>query len=76
MLQFNVTIDTTDIIDNIIELKAIWNYENWNKERGMHHHQLEFADEWGVDLAEILTPWGFCYNFNIIDAKDLFNIER
>jgi hypothetical protein len=70
LVQFNLTIDTEDVLDYIKNLTWDWTdpykYVNNN----------DFDDDFGIDFAAIVGPLGICYNFNMVEAVDLFYLEK
>lgn len=76
LTNFNISIDANDVVDYIVALKRTWHADFWTEKYGGFDNQMDFANEYGVVLAEIITPWGFCYCFNLIDADKLFHLDR
>jgi hypothetical protein len=68
LVSYNLSIGTEDVVDFIRNLTLIWNNKNF-------FQVINFDDTFGVRFAEILGPHGFCYSFNIIDAKELYNLD-
>jgi hypothetical protein len=66
--QFNLTIDTDDILTYLEKLHMPWEIPGFT--RGAH-----FDDFYGVFYAKIIGSAGFCYDFNMIEAQDLFNLD-
>jgi hypothetical protein len=66
MTDYNLTIDTDDVFDFIKKLIWDWRTAEYN---------FCFNDVYGIDFAEIVGPTGFCYNFNLIQSEDLYNLE-
>jgi hypothetical protein len=69
LLSYNLTIGTEDVLDYLKKLLIPWKQKNYIR-------QANFDDFYGVDFATTLGPTGFCYNFNMIDAQDLYNLDR
>jgi hypothetical protein len=69
LAKYNLTIDTADVVDYIRILST-----NWTEK----HTRLTsyFDDYYGTDFAAIISPFGFCYNFNLIEADRLFEINQ
>jgi acid-sensing ion channel, other len=67
LADFNLTIDTADVLEYIRNLTWIW--------RGIGLPSIDFDDQYGIEFAQIVTPSGLCENFNLILANDLFNTE-
>jgi hypothetical protein len=66
LVSYNLTIDKEDLLHFIELLSYDWN-ENERFAR------ISFDDFYGVDFAPIPAPSGICYNFNMIDAEDLYH---
>lgn len=43
---------------------------------GYGHHGAYFLQRDIIDIAEVITPWGFCYTFNVVEQTDLFNVDK
>lgn len=71
LLSYNLSIDVSDVIDYIRNLT--W---KWAKKDSGIYQEADFDDYFGINFAEIIGPYGFCYTFNIIDAEDLFHLEK
>jgi hypothetical protein len=69
LAQYNLTIDANDVLDYMSKLKFSWHTSD-------NGYIAYFDDFWGVDLAEISGPTGFCYNFNMLQAEDFFHLNR
>jgi hypothetical protein len=67
LLPYNLTIDANDVLHYIKKLSFVW--------KDFANHMI-FDDQYAVELAEIVGPTGFCQNFNLILAADLFNLEH
>lgn len=76
LTKYNITINADDVVDYLVKLKRFWHTEKWIKNYGHFANKMDFANEFGVSIAEIITPWGFCYCFNVIDAIELFRLDR
>jgi hypothetical protein len=68
LVPFNLTIDTNDVLEYMENLLLVWDLGGFIK-------MANFDDFYGVDFALIVGPSGFCYNFNMIDADELFNLD-
>jgi hypothetical protein len=66
LVPFNLTIDTADVLSYIDKLSYKWDY--WN-------NFATFDDFFGIDFASMIGPAGFCFNFNMIDALELFHLD-
>ena len=66
LLQFNISIETEDILIFI---------DNLTYHLQKEHKIVHFDDFFAVEFAKIIGPNGFCYTFNIIEPNDLFNLE-
>lgn len=80
LLQRNISVDTSDLIDYIRKASRIWTdpdvevYENTGFIN--FKHQVDFKNKYWVDFAEVLTEKGFCYSSNIVDAAEMFRLEK
>jgi hypothetical protein len=68
LAQFNMTIDAEDVVDYIRILST-----EWTESLVLTSY---FDDYYGIDFAAILSPAGFCYNFNLVEAHRLFKINQ
>lgn len=68
LVPYNLTIDVVDVLDYIKNL-------TWNWMDRKLFHVINFDDYYGIDFAEIVGSTGFCYNFNMIDADELFHLD-
>lgn len=66
LLQFNVSIDTKDVLTYIRNMTF-----DWSK----NYRYAHFDDRFAIEYSEIIGPYGFCYTFNIIEANDLFELQ-
>lgn len=66
LIDYNITIPTDDLMDYISLLNP--------------HFQWKmiaiFSKKYGMTFAKMITPWGYCHSFNILDAKDLLNLNK
>jgi hypothetical protein len=78
LAQYNLTIDTSDVVDYMRKAIRVWTLEFQKriKDFGGYDHEMQFANQFGVYLAEILTSRGFCFSFNVVDAQELFRLEE
>lgn len=76
LTNFNISIDAIDVVDYIKALKRTWHTGEWVEPFGKFDNAMDFANEFGVAVLEIITSWGFCYSFNVIDADKLFHLDR
>jgi hypothetical protein len=65
LVSYNLTIDTEDVRFLIKKLSYDWP----NK---FYASDAFFNDHYGINFAPIPAPSGICYNFNMIDAEDLY----
>lgn len=68
LVPFNLTIDADDVLVYIKNLT--W---DWRDTKLIHYN--DFDDDYGIDFAAIVGSRGICYNFNMVEAVDLFNLE-
>ncbi|CAO1412869.1 unnamed protein product [Diamesa serratosioi] len=64
--DYNITIPTDDLMDYILILNRFIRWEM----------SASFAKKYSINFAKIITPWGYCSTFNILDAKDLLNLNN
>jgi hypothetical protein len=38
--------------------------------------EVSWRDRFAAPISKILTKWGFCFNFNLLPADEMFNTER
>jgi hypothetical protein len=69
LVPFNLTIDTDDVQKYVKHLT--WDWTNPSLK-----HEIHFDDYYSVDFAEILGASGICYNFNLVDSKKLFHLNK
>lgn len=69
LVQYNMMIDTSDVIDYIKDLT--WDWTEYYK----YLPYLHFDNYYGVEMAEIIGPLGVCYTFNIKDSQELFHLN-
>jgi hypothetical protein len=68
LVPYNLSIETYDVLNYIKILTWDWD--------GAMMHTIHFDDYYGIDFAEIIGQSGFCYNFNMVNASDLFHLEK
>jgi hypothetical protein len=68
LLSFNLTIDTEDVLDYLKKLHSNWQMRGYMR-------LAHFDNFYGIDFALVVGSAGFCYNFNMIESADLFNLE-
>jgi hypothetical protein len=66
--QFNLTIDSKDILTYMKKLHTPWQVDSVTRD-------AHFDDFYGVFFAMIIGTSGFCYNFNMIESQNLFNLN-
>jgi hypothetical protein len=67
LVGYNLSIDTSDIINSISHLNFLW--DEMKLRKGF------FMDHYAIDFAAIPGASGICYNFNMVDAHDLYHLE-
>jgi len=69
LLSYNISIDTSDVVEYIRKL-----------DRPMHGRLFDsefyFLEQFIVNLTEVFTHRGVCYDFNIVDSSKLFHLDR
>jgi hypothetical protein len=68
LVPYNLTIDAGDVLEYMENLTYIWMDQTFTK-------QVEFDDLYNVNLSLVAGPSGFCYNFNMVNASDLFHLD-
>jgi hypothetical protein len=68
LVPFNLTIDVENVIEYLKKLLVEWNDKNIAK-------LANFEKKYGIDFALVVGPSGFCYNFNMVNSHELFNLE-
>lgn len=68
LLEYNLTIETEDVLGYLRKLHLYFIRD------GFFNH-VNFDNYYGIDFAFVVGPSGFCYNFNMIDADELFNLN-
>lgn len=77
LAQYNVSIDTSDVIEYMRKAIRVWDLQGkYDKNLGTYSHEMNFKDKYLIEFAEIITSNGFCYSFNIADAKDILKLEK
>lgn len=76
LFQFNVSIDTSDLMDYIRNTTRRWHLNEYDWVLGTFYNNMDFKKKFSIWLVEIITYRGFCYSFNIVDAAELFKIEK
>jgi hypothetical protein len=69
LAPFNLTIDTDDVLDYMLKLLSR------PKQIG-YLRDYHFDDSFGIDFAVIVGSSGFCFSFNVVNAEELFNLEK
>jgi hypothetical protein len=72
LISYNLTIDTADFMGYLRNLSWDWRQGTW---RRIQYH-FEFDERFGTNFSEILGPIGICTNFNMIQADELFYLDR
>jgi hypothetical protein len=68
-VAYNLSIDTNEIMLSINRLNFIWEQEQKRLRYGI------FLDAYVIDFAAMAGASGICYNFNMINAADLYHLE-
>ncbi|CAO1403765.1 unnamed protein product [Diamesa tonsa] len=66
LLQFNLSLSTESIMSSFDTMEYLWN----DQQKG------SFIQKYSLEFAKTLTPYGFCYTFNSLNASDLFNMNK
>lgn len=75
LVSYNVSIDASDVVDYILQLERYW-HRNSIDDEFTFANQMDFSNKFSADMAKIVTPWGVCYTFNVVDAEKLFFLDR
>jgi hypothetical protein len=68
LLSYNLSLGTEDLLYYIDQLQ-------FNFTRKSASSYAFFDDCYGVDFTPIIGPSGICFNFNLVDAEALFNLD-
>jgi hypothetical protein len=68
LVRYNLTIDAGDVLDYMKNLTYIWMDRRFSK-------HIEFDDMYNANLSLVPGPSGYCYNFNMANASDLFHLN-
>jgi hypothetical protein len=67
LVGYNVSIDTSDIMASMNRLNFVWDQ--------VKYRYAFFVDRYTIDFVAIAGASGICYNFNMVDAADLYHLE-
>jgi hypothetical protein len=67
LVPHNLSVDTSDVLVYMEKLLLKWDARK---------NEASFDDFFGIDFAVIIGPSGFCYNFNMADADEIFHLDR
>jgi hypothetical protein len=70
-LPFNITFNGLELID--ILRKYI--FERWTSDRRILQNSGSWRDMFEMKIATIVTRFGFCATFNIIEPDELFILD-
>jgi acid-sensing ion channel, other len=70
-LPFNITFDGLELID--ILRKYI--FERWTSDRRILQNSGSWRDMFEMKIATVITRFGFCATFNIIEPDELLNLD-
>jgi hypothetical protein len=78
LAQFNLTIDTSDVVDYMRLARREWYIEDGKFIRplGRFAHEFYFMERNKAKVHEVLTSRGFCYSFNIAPPSEVLQLER
>jgi hypothetical protein len=68
LVPYNLTIDTEDTLEFMKKLLFPWKLKHFIR-------HATFDEIFGIDFALIIASSGFCYNFNLINPEELFNLK-
>ena len=66
LLHYNITIPTKNIMKYIFELNP----------RMRTKEQASFDKIYAINFTKVITQWGYCNTFNILDAAKLINLNE
>ena len=66
LLINNISIGSDYLVEYIKEVQRPWHIG----------HSIGWVKNFSVDLGDIMAPWGFCHNFNMMNPEDLFHLNR
>jgi len=69
LLNFNISIDTSDVVDYMHKLERQWFGNNY-------FPAVYFLERYAVNFTKVISHRGICYDFNIVDASELFHLDR
>lgn len=74
-LPFNITFDELELI----EILRKYVFEGWASYRTSRLYNSQHVGSWRdmftIKIATVLTRFGFCATFNIVEADELFNLD-
>jgi hypothetical protein len=58
--------------DDFIETLSNQTQDNWF----WNEVEVEWRERFTAPISKVLTKWGFCFNFNLMPAEELFHTEK
>jgi len=71
LLNYNITIDTNDVIDYIQKLNRTF----YNFSEG-YNPVLLFLEQFAINFTNVISHHGVCFDFNIVNASQLFHLDK
>jgi hypothetical protein len=66
LVSYNLTISTEKVLSCFVGLLNKWDQKYVQRE-------AYFDDKYAAEFNLVMGPSGFCYNFNLANAEELFN---
>ena len=66
LLMNNIPIGSDYLVEYIKKIQKKWHT----------NHKISWVKNNSVNLGDLITPWGFCHNFNMMNPEDLFHLNR
>lgn len=73
--DMNESISTNDFISVLRKFPNFWKNRE-GQEYTLFRREAVWNEMFATEFHEILTRWGLCYSFNIINSTQLFNLEQ
>jgi len=69
LLDYNISIDASDVVDYMHKLERQWFGKGFQP-------AVYFLERYAVNYTKVISHRGICYDFNIVDASELFHLDR
>jgi hypothetical protein len=70
-LPFNITFDGYELIEFMRE----YVFEGWTSDFDYLQHLGSWRDLFAMKIATVITRFGFCATFNIVEPDELFDFD-